>query len=248
MSDLSAVDMNLELKYKAKPTNQNRHQSIFNQKIAMSPIRDQEDNASFQNASLIDQTSHGSPLQEERRFSLNIDRISQTLDIKNISEMKVPDLKEKFLHLLKENEQLVAQLEQKDRQVKEYKVALLNASGKKSDDNSKSMNISQIITSLGNHNASQNELDISTVNNNQKQEISKLNCEKEILQAQLSTKDSTIEAQKDEIKKLTEQKEKWIRKLDEEIERNAANVAELNAQINELQDINFKQEFELNQR
>lgn len=66
------------------------------------------------------------------------------------------------------------------------------------------------------------------------------------MKAQLETQENTIRSQKEEIKQLFELKEKWIKRLDEEIERNSETVCGLNAQIQDLKDANFKQELQLN--
>ena len=79
----------------------------------------------------------------------------------------------------------------------------------------------------------------------QTQEISKLKSKCEVLVAQLESNQGTISDLKIETKKAIDSKQKWIDKLDDEIEKNAKKVQELNQTIQILKDTNFKQEFQL---
>ncbi len=70
----------------------------------------------------------------------------------------------------------------------------------------------------------------------------------EVIQAELLSKDNTIESLKEENDELQEKNKRWISKLDQEIEKNSQNVAMLTKQIKEFQEKNYKLEFEQRSR
>lgn len=67
-----------------------------------------------------------------------------------------------------------------------------------------------------------------------RQEISKLNCEIEVLQAQQAQHTETINTLKSENQKLFDLKEKWVLRLNDEMDKHASKQSELKTEIERL--------------
>ena len=75
------------------------------------------------------------------------------------------------------------------------------------------------------------------------EEINELRQQITIQESGIKNKDKFIDSLKEENAIYQEKNAKWIKKLDDEIERNSANVEELTIKIHDLEDRNFKLEF-----
>ena len=164
------------------------------------------------------------------------------LSEKNTAVVEENVLRQKLIETVQENDDLKNQISELKQELSSRDVKILELQNQ-SQTSQKREQIGLLFQSLEeSQGVSQSD---RTLIFQQTQEISKLKSKCEVLVAQLESNQGTISDLKIENTKAIDSKQKWIDKLDDEIEKNAKRVQELNQTIQILKDTNFKQEFQL---